>query len=57
LGSGSRGLSEGFDVKVLKEILRRRKQDKDERDEMVFEGRLFSPRFNQPSMITAIGLA
>jgi uncharacterized protein (UPF0335 family) len=70
---------EGFDVKVLREILRLRKQDKDERDEqeslldlylramessgssqakaaqrqagdelLVLEGRLFSPRFNQP---------
>ena len=27
------GQGEGFDVKVLKEILRLRKQDKDERDE------------------------
>ncbi len=27
---------EGFDVKVLKEILRPRKQDKDERDEQEF---------------------
>jgi uncharacterized protein (UPF0335 family) len=32
----SEAKGEGFDVKVLKEILRLRKQDKDERDEQVF---------------------
>ena len=81
---------EGFDVKVLREILRLRKQDKDERDEqesparpvsqghgerrlvaskggvapsddgdelLVVEGRLFSPRFNQPSTSATIGRA
>ncbi len=32
----SEAKGEGFDVKVLKEILRLRKQDKDERDEQEF---------------------
>ncbi len=33
---------EGFDIKVIKEILRLRKQDKDERDEHQFAARFVS---------------
>ena len=39
----SEAKGEGFDVKVLKEILRLRKQDQDQRDEQEFSARPLSP--------------
>ena len=46
---------EGFDVKVLREILRLRKQDKDERDEQEFSARLVSQSHGERRVITSKG--
>ena len=43
------GRGEGFDVKVLREILRLRKQDKDERDERSRCSTCISERWRAPA--------
>ena len=46
---------EGFDVKVLKEILRLRKQDKDERDERDLPARPVSQSHGERQLVAAKG--